>query len=527
MTERLKRRTHDEITRRWVHVRTPGHAEFGKPDFSTEHIQSLDMGAVLSRKRGAAWSERNDELRSYGSHFPLVQAIRDHGRKGSPVRLWLLNGDTWGGSGGWGKSTSTQQFEVRDLCEASGIPTIILPFSAIDAAGIDHSTIRILAIDADEWHTVEFRSSEFPDDAEWIPTHEAIPGTGHYTTHPETGEFWASAEYETWESIPESIRAYFNSDGTVRDEFRERVQYGQAFGRRYRKWDTRPARDYATGPIEFPNDNGWRARTTYYVPPVYRHTGRNLQGRHGEYTVNADGTYSQTRSVHQLGQSVFRAAYRGSNGKRYWANFLSGVDSTPTGSGYFLVQLPKRADVSSVASAIESLKPETVRVAEGMGIEVKRQGDLFAIPTEYSIRDLRKMGADIRQSAKASEQRRDAIKREWEDRFTTALMALEMPTHMWEYRQHPDNVQWRNFTRMHAHYSELARKAIREFDSTHAIHTKREVYGTRHYGTDIAILPSGVTLARGTLRHSGGDHSMLRMGKVWHIIVRNTVPLAR
>jgi hypothetical protein len=516
MGESLKRRVHDDIVRRWFHVRTPGNEAFGRPDYSTDHIQSLDIGYREWRNSRYEHSE-GDELRSYGAHFPLVQAIRNRPRNGrmGAVRLWLLNGDRWGGSGGFGYSTSSQQLDCQRLARESGIPSIILPFSAIDAAGIDHGTIQPLAIDEDSWHSVEFRTNEFPEDAKWIPQFETIPGTGYKYGQGSNG--WV--EYPTMESIPGDIRAYFDSEGRVLPQYRERVEYGSAFGRRYRKWnEQKPARDYATGDIVF---RAWG--TSYFeVPPVYRFTGeRKLYGAHGEYSMNPDGSYTQTRSEHTLGQSVFRAAYRGSNGKRYFANFLSGVDDTPTGSGYFLVQLPRGANVESVASAIESLKPQT------MGIECKRQGDLFAIPTEFNMRKLRTMGADIRRSALAGEGRRAKIRERWEDRFTTALMEMGMPTASWEYRQYPDNVQWRNYKRMHAHYSAMVQRELREWDSTHAIHTRRELYGTRHFGTDIAILPNGVTLARGTIRHSNGDHSMLRLGKVWHIVVRNTVPLAK
>lgn len=88
-------------------------------------------------------------------------------------------------------------------------------------------------------------------------------------------------------------------------------------------------------------------------------------------------------------------------------------------------------------------------------------------------------------------------------------------------------VQRRNRDTLAQTYRERAIREQREFDARVGIHLRRELYGTRHVGTDIAILPSGVTLARGTIRHTGGQHRYLSLGKVWHIVARNTVPLAR
>lgn len=525
MTESLKRKRHDEIVNRWVNVRTPGHELYGKPDYDDSHIQSIDMGRIDWRAIGH--TENRDELRSYGPHFPLVQAIRNRkGKRFGKTRLWLLNGDTWRGSSGFGMSTSSQQAQVRNLVQATGIPSIILPFSAIDAASIDHASIRPLVQDEESWENYTHTQPEMPTDGHWEPVHEHVPGTGNYWD--EETRTHGPKRYATMEEIPADIRAFFDADGNpIRKPYRSnRV----VFGHRVHDYVI-PNSDYASGAIETTDWNG-KPRDYIHVPPCYRLTGKRFvgptpMGWEREWTQNADGSWSQERQHHTLGQSVFRAAYRGDNGKRYWANFLSGIDNSPHGSGYFLVQLPKNADVTSVQSAIESLKPESVKAAESYGIEVKRQGDLFAIPTEYNMRQLRKMGADIRQSKLAGEAKRAAIRTKWEDRFTTALIALEMPTSSWAYRQHPDNVQWRNFKSMNAHYSELGRRELAEHDATARIHRMRALYGTRHVGTDIAILPNGVTLARGTIRHTGGQHRFLSLGNVWHIVARNTVPLAR
>lgn len=510
MSESLKRRRHDEILARWVHARTPGHADYRKPDYDDSHIRSL--------RWAGSFPVSLEEVQSYGPHFPLAQAIPTS-RKDRRTRLWLLNGDRWGGASGFGMSTSTQQSQIRSLVASTGIESIILPFSAIDAAGIDHASIRVLAQDAESWQTVTHTQATEPDGIEWIPGHELVPGTG-YGTRP-------NGTYASMEEIPADIRAYFDDDGSVKAEYVEPIRKAVHFGRTHRDWNApKPRRDYATAPIRNRYDG------TLEVPPVYRFTGmrpssdqkRDANGDWYAWERNADNSWTRTTHVHTLGQSVFRAAYTGADRKRHWANFLSGVDNTPHGSGYFLVQLPRKAETSSVAAAIESLKPPVVVTAESYGIDVKRQGDLFAVPTEYSMRDLRRMGADIRQSSKASEGARNTIRERANSDYLDALARLGIPSQSWAS---VTEVQRRNRMTLAETYRDRATREQREFDARMGIHLRRELYGTRHVGTDIAILPSGVTLARGTIRHTGGQHRYLSLGKVWHIVARNTVPLAR
>lgn len=55
---------------------------------------------------------------------------------------------------------------------------------------------------------------------------------------------------------------------------------------------------------------------------------------------------------------------------------------------------------------------------------------------------------------------------------------------------------------------------------------------TNHTATEVAYMPDGVTLVRGTMTHSpefrAADHSRVKLGdgKTWHIAIKNTVPIA-
>ena len=62
--------------------------------------------------------------------------------------------------------------------------------------------------------------------------------------------------------------------------------------------------------------------------------------------------------------------------------FLSGYDQNEEGLSYFFCELPpfkEGEEPKTVADAYESLKPESVKIAEKLGRKVLRQGDMFFI----------------------------------------------------------------------------------------------------------------------------------------------------
>jgi hypothetical protein len=94
-------------------------------------------------------------------------------------------------------------------------------------------------------------------------------------------------------------------------------------------------------------------------------------------------TYKDITMVHRVGmECVFSV-----NDKYY----ISGYDHNEEPPLYFLARLPHA--VSTYDESIEALKPESVKLAEAQGIAVLRQGDMFAIQTDYTDADLREMGA--------------------------------------------------------------------------------------------------------------------------------------
>lgn len=97
----------------------------------------------------SSMSYHNDTLRHYG-HWTLAEGIRDaRGR----TRLVLVNADRYSGSGGFGTSTDGRTREAERASRQAGLETILLPFSALAAAGIDHASIEPLEILEDRWTT--------------------------------------------------------------------------------------------------------------------------------------------------------------------------------------------------------------------------------------------------------------------------------------------------------------------------------------------------------------------------------------
>jgi len=210
---------------------------------------------------------------SYGSHFPMATIMPEGD---NPRGWWLVNGDTYS------SSTSQHQSELRAALKRTGLPMLIVPFTALNQAGIRQRTIKPVSIR--------------PDRYTW--------------------------ERRTREEAPKEWELKY-TDG-------------------YRNWAELP-----------------------------------------------DGRWSYEMPVHHLGDSLFFAYYDHRNGAHDGAFFLSAFDENEPSPGlYFLAQLPDDAHPTTVEEAFEALKPEEVKNAENLPVEVLRQGDVFAIPTYASTRDL-------------------------------------------------------------------------------------------------------------------------------------------
>jgi hypothetical protein len=139
-----------------------------------------------SRLRGTNVSAEGDKIFSYG-WWEMARVVRTRG--GEPS-FWLLNGDRYS------SSTSGHQSQVRGaLAGGSELPQIIVPYTALDAAGIAKESIRPLDIRDDRYEPYERSSSTRPQYA-----HEDDDGRlWTYTPGPhDDAEITFDGETYTW-----------------------------------------------------------------------------------------------------------------------------------------------------------------------------------------------------------------------------------------------------------------------------------------------------------------------------------------
>lgn len=380
----------------------------------------------------------DEVLYSYGHHFELGLALRD--KKDNTV-LFLLNGDRYS------VSTTQHQSHIRAAVARTDIPNVIIPFSALAAAGINLRSVELIDGSADQTVTTEHETREFQQGWSWRTDEisdyvdktdaEIESVLARWNAHrdtPLTRDDLPWHETRSWQKVGEERRLYSSHNGHQRIEV---VEDGQ--GLLYRWTTTR----------HWLGESLIRAEVTSARRVICRTCKGSrkssegwLREDHPEWGLN----YYCPKCEGRGGRTVHTTRK---------AFFLSGFDRNETRRSYFFCELPSGADVVTVEEALEALKPETVKLAEDHGRTVLRQGDIFAIETGLDRRALTKRGA---------------------------------------------------------------------------VYTKGgTLLGTNHVGTDVAVLPDGTTLARGSLRHEPGfrqaDHRRVKLGKSWHLIVKNTVPV--
>jgi hypothetical protein len=347
---------------------------------------------------------RGDRLYHYGTHFCLAQVIRT--KAGTP-KLILLNGDRYAGSGGWGTGTGARQFEVRNAVRRTNVPNVTIPFSALDAAGITRDSIELLDEVADRWTTtywtgVPRRGSYYGD---------MLAQHGHITVYRQsssTGEVIEPNEDGTV-TIPQDrhwlgealIRATARVD-TERPATKEEIaSYKRWCAYRYRlrclevrRKDIEVELHGAYHAVAYLYPSPYGGRFTYdstRVPPnveaeieEIRTRLRQAQDAYSEanYTRNAPDS-------HNIRKRGGKYTIPITVDKR--SKYLSAFDHNEAREVYFLCELP-RTSASTVDEAFEALKPNEVIDAERAGLTPQRQGDIFAIPTAYTTKELKSRG---------------------------------------------------------------------------------------------------------------------------------------
>lgn len=285
---------------------------------------------------------------------PLVETLRT---KTGKFSRFLLNGD-----GGPSSTFRNQQWTTRAAArgrrewpfndpfwDPEPPSPIIIPFSALDAAGVDRSTIVPIEIRDDrqeEEHIVHQPWNE--KEIRWKPVRTYAPINPRYSLS----------------------------------------QRGTITGRRDLLFDRKVT----------PKESRPPGRRWGYVTldesdlDIGRTQVRNIA--HRELEQDSDGIWRSSRFHHRLGDSVFSAVAHGAR-----RLFVSSFDYQERWPLYFLAELPWhcRGHIQTVDAAIMALSPPIVHAAVAQDRNVLRQGDMFAIPTSLSTRDVRlRSGRPIR-----------------------------------------------------------------------------------------------------------------------------------
>lgn len=524
---------------------------------------------------------RKDTIYSYGDHFPMGEI---HRTPGGRARMVVLNGDSWGGPSGWGNGTAGDQASVRRGVravierESLDIPVIVVPFSAMEAAGIDRASLTPVQIRDDWTTTTEETSAERPGKLAQVETGE----TEEYET---TAWSWFDADGN---EVKYDAEVALHQLGTVT---RERKVMVDDPNRAH--VDKRYAHGWVDGYAELQSDGTWkweirrhwlgdslfRARTveqrrrfatnaereTFEAHEAWEREERRLREQHRDahsswayanHAVKAgDPTRHQMRLVkdgpmvvptsedvsrleferdhtnalhenHLVSEPVRqdeldirRAGERVfvSYSVRRWAYYLSSFDYNEPHNPYFLCELPRtvhrdgqvyRPKPETVDEAIDWLRPNAVVQAERAGLNVLRQGDVFAIPTAYTT-------AELEFHAKPHE------RRVYDDKCSVCGQAGYTIVHNRETEEghhHHAPVGWTTKT-------VLQRSKVTDG-------TAAEVLGTNHAPTRAILAEDGDWYGKGRLYHTPAgrdpDHRVLELGdrETWYRLVKNTVPMS-
>ena len=463
-------------------------------DVVTRWVQRMDGGSLGKPLKGSRIFCEGDTIFSYGRHFPMAHALR--GADGR-VALFLLNGDRYS------VSTTRHQSDLRSAVARSHVPNVIVPFEAISAAGIDVQTVKLVEGLPERHEVKPHVAYERPEGSVWRtdPRMEYVQKSDAdlqayadkvnadrmkswndqcgYALREELGEstrtFWtqwaeerSAAEYP-WEftvaEIPEYQRREWTQTGTVRRLFLSgrssiQIDVDEEDGRPVYRWETRRhwlGEALLQGTVRVPRRLRCRRCLQGKVASCVgchragaADVGRGLLFHVDGCSKRYDYDTSDLRCDHCSGGWLWKNFDRTSY-------FLSGFDRNESRPSYFFCELPKSAHPTTVEEAYDALKPDAVKMAEQMSRRVERQGDIFAIQTSLTKRDLTKQGA--------------------------------------RYEK------------------------------------RGSLLGTNHVGSEVAYLPDGTTLVRGSLVHAPDfrtpDHARVRLGDGWSVVVKNTVPVTK
>jgi hypothetical protein len=454
-----------------------------------------------------------DKLYSYGTHFELARFVRP--KKGRP--FFLLNGDTYS------VTTSRHQADTRAAVarHAERFPSIIVPYSALESAGINPDSIVAVSADPERTEETKHRVTvpglvTLADDKlagrfGWNESNGAKhagddpngpmigPDGARYSVTVYTRGYDYSATVEkdcgacggagrvntagggsVMCSNPACVDGKVTSRGGYVDYDPPRVSYyrdgsslshvegdtfeyssyrhflgAAVFSAEVTEYSYRPCKAHADNGRGFCDSCGWNVGAS----PVSLRSGESV--RHGV----------RGEAAPMIETKRTRRAY-----------FLSAFDSNERHPHYFLAELPAvwddpaktRVRPVSVADAFRYLMPAQVRYADGMGADVKRQGDIFA--------------------------------------YRPADMYWIEKAHAIAFRNPERNAS--------IPLDGSGRHIVSELVKLTSLDGRTD----RYFGRGRIVHNSGIRSWNGRIR--GREHEALKLGDSWHEFARNLVPMA-
>lgn len=292
------------------------------------------------------------------------------------------------------------------------------------------------------------------------------------------------------------------------------------------------------------------------------HALRNERGYLEIIERDASGAYIWHAATHWLGECLISAR---ATGRKRRVKFLSGFDRNESARLYFLCELPPTT-AQDIAGALEALKPDTVRMAEAMGRECERQGDIFGVPMPgLSWADLKQQGGTL---ARRTDARKGELARaKYARKFELLTQAEDVRFRLPDYLQHRENMRASVFgnvpwgapsadpidSRWHPReataraeavgshraekWREILRKRVLDLEAQAIDAADISLLGTAHTATHVVTMPDGTQYARGTMYHDPAlmgemrerDHARCKLGdcRTWFLVQKNTVPIAK
>jgi hypothetical protein len=537
--------TNDDVMTRWEH-----HVRTGEPKVGRN-------GQVLST-RGRNILAQGDTLYSYGTHFVLARLNRDE--RGRPLCL-LLNGDRFS------VTTSQHQSWTRNVCQhlssELGIPSLIVPFTALNAAGVSPGDVEPIHVRGDR-----------------VLTH-------HHSSKTRPGPL-TMMDCPQGRTVVEKSYSYGRN---VRDTETGRTFQFDGGTDRWREWlDTEDPDGFVwldecpvpPEPSILTEDNAWHAhrerwrtehsmhvamRKPLQVPnPTRCYVGKKSTWLAAEF----DGeTWRWTTDQHLLGDSVFRARVRET----------VEVKPSPEQRELFALLTRLTGERRTLDEQIKALAPthfrlrnrynrrtgrydhnrsqprdwrETTRKAwqEAVLIERRIVADADWSATYTAVEESLRPGHRYQGQTRITRQRQRKpyflSSFDYQER-TPLYFLCELPAHVRpstvdeaiEALKPPEVVaaEARGLTvtrqgDLFAIPTRLNKRQIRRLrNARHDFEKRLRVLGTNHSVTEGVICKGGAVLGRGIMRHEPDqwrdpDHARQRMGdgKTWHLLVRNTVP---